>query len=92
MNSTPDVKQNSKSGFDAYITKQRYNQPDIQLASSVLSELKKIYTTSEEIRQRGSANIYVIDEANAPSLLLECGYINNQRTFLLLLMKVTRKK
>jgi N-acetylmuramoyl-L-alanine amidase len=79
MNTTPDDKQNSKSGFDAYITKQRYNQPDIQLASSVLSELKKIYATREEIRQRSNANIYVLDEANAPSLLLECGYINNPK-------------
>ena len=77
MNSTPDVKQTSKSGFDAYITKQRDNQPDIELASSVLSELKKIYATREEIKQRGNANIYVIDQAKAPSLLLECGYINN---------------
>jgi bla regulator protein blaR1 len=77
MNTTPDVKQNSRSGFDGYITKQRYNQPDIQLASSVLSELKKIYATREEIKQRSNANIYVLDEANASSLLLECGFINN---------------
>src|SRR4030095_11572734 len=79
MNTTSDEKQDSKSGFDAYITKQRNNSPDIQLASSVLSELKKIYTTREEINQRGDATIYVIDEAKTPSLLLECGFINNPK-------------
>jgi len=79
MNTTSDFKQDSKSGFDAYITKQRYNNPDIQLATSVLGELKKIYTTREEIKQRGNASIYVIDEAKAPSLLLECGFINNPK-------------
>jgi bla regulator protein blaR1 len=79
MNTTSDFKQDSKSGFDAYITKQRYNNPDIQLATSVLGELKKIYTTREEIKQRGNASIYVIDEAKSPSLLLECGFINNPK-------------
>src|SRR5688572_26293729 len=79
MNTTSDFKQDSKSGFDAYVTKQLNNYPDIQLASSVLGELKKIYTTREEIKQRGNATIYVIDEANAPSLLLECGFINNPK-------------
>jgi len=79
MNTTSEFKQDSKSGFDAYVTKQSNNYIDIQLASSVLGELKKIYTTREEIKQRGNATIYVIDEANAPSLLLECGFINNPK-------------
>ncbi|HEV8273601.1 MAG TPA: M56/M15 family metallopeptidase, partial [Chitinophagaceae bacterium] len=79
MNTTSDEMQESKSGFDAYIPKERNNYPDIQLASSVLGELKKIYTTREEIRQRGDATIYVIDEAKAPSLFLECGFINNPK-------------
>ena len=79
MNTTSDSGQVSKSGFDAYITNQRYNYPDIQLASSVLGELKKVYTTSEEIKRRGNASIYVIDQAKAPSLLLECGFINNPK-------------
>lgn len=79
MNTTSENGQVSKSGFDAYITNQRYNYPDIQLASSVLGELRKIYTTREEIKQRGNATIYVIDESNAPSLLLECGFINNPK-------------
>ena len=79
MNTTSDYKQVSKSGFDAYVTRQGDNYPDIQLASSVLGELKKIYTTSQDIRQRGNATIYVIDEAKAPSLLLECGFINNPK-------------
>src|SRR4030095_6731781 len=79
MNTTSDNNQVSKSGFDAYVTNQRYNYPDIRLASLVLGELKKIYTTREEIKQRGDARIYVIDEAKAPSLLLECGFINNPK-------------
>jgi len=79
LNTTTDSKQVSRSGFDAYVTKRQYNELDIQLASSVLDELKKIYTTTEEIRHRGNASIYVIDEANSPSLLLECGFINNPK-------------
>jgi len=79
MNTTTDNKQVLKSGFDAYVTMQRNNYPDIQLASSVLGELKKVYTTREEIKQRGNATIYVIHNAKAPSLLLECGFINNPK-------------
>src|SRR6187455_2167347 len=79
MNSSSENEQSSKSGFDAYVTNKGYNLPDVQLASSVLGELKKIYTTNGNIKQRGNASIYVIDEAKAPSLLLECGYINNPK-------------
>jgi N-acetylmuramoyl-L-alanine amidase len=79
MNTTSEINQFSKSGFDAYITNKGYNIPDVQLASSVLGELKKIYTTNGNIKQRGNASIYVIDKANYPSLLLECGYINNPK-------------
>jgi N-acetylmuramoyl-L-alanine amidase len=79
VNNSSENEQNSKSGFDAYVTNKGYNLPDVQLASSVLGELKKIYTTNGNIKQRGNASIYVIDEAKAPSLLLECGYINNPK-------------
>jgi N-acetylmuramoyl-L-alanine amidase len=79
VNSSSENEQNSKSGFDAYVTNKGYKLPDVQLASSVLGELKKIYTTNENIKQRGNASIYVIDKANYPSLLLECGYINNPK-------------
>jgi len=79
VNSSSENEQNSKSGFDAYVTNKGYNLPDVQLASSVLGELKKIYTTNENIKQRGNASIYVIDNSNYPSLLLECGYINNPK-------------
>jgi len=79
VNSSSENEQSSKSGFDAYVTNNGYNLPDVQLASSVLGELKKIYTTNGNIKQRGNASIYVIDEAKAPSLLLECGYINNPK-------------
>ena len=79
VNSSSENEQSSKSGFDAYITNKGYNLPDVQLASSVLGELKKIYTTNGNIKPRGNASIYVIDKANYPSLLLECGYINNPK-------------
>jgi len=77
MNTTAAGKQSDKSGFDAYVTKQRNNSADIKLASLVLGELKNIYTTREEIKQREDAGIFIIDNVKFPSLLLECGYINN---------------
>lgn len=77
MNTTPAGEQSDKSGFDAYVTKQRNNLADIKLATVVLSELKNVYTTREEIKQREDAGIFIIDKAKFPSLLLECGYINN---------------
>ena len=79
MNSTAVAEQNSKSGFDGYVTKQRYNHPDIQLATAILSELKSVYKTRQEIRQRDDMEIFVLDKPNHPSFLLECGYINNQQ-------------
>lgn len=79
MNTTSDNQQNDRSGFDGYITNKGYQIPDIQLASSVLAELRKVYTTNQNIKQRGNASIYVLDKSNSPSFLLECGYLNNPK-------------
>jgi bla regulator protein blaR1 len=67
------------SGIEAYVTKQRYNAPDIKLATIVLNELKEVYTTRQEIKQREDAGIFIIDEAKYSSMLLECGFINNAK-------------
>ena len=66
------------SGFEAYISKRKLNDKTRQFASAILGELKNIYTTDETIRQRDEG-VIVIDRETYPSILLECGYLNNPK-------------
>jgi hypothetical protein len=80
LNTNSLNEQNSKTGFEAYITNQKDNPSDIKLATSILGELKSIYKAAGQIqRRKDNAGIYVIDNSISPSILLECGYINNPR-------------
>ena len=50
---------------------------DERLASLVLGEMAGVYKTNMDTRQREENAIYVLDRSVCPSVLLECGYINN---------------
>lgn len=92
MNTTSSGEQNLKSGIDAYITSKRDNHADVQLASAVLHELNQVYTTSKDIRKRNEKGIFVVDKQSYPSILLECGYINNQKDISFITDKSNREK
>ena len=77
MSSTSEAEQKNKSGFESYITKTADNVPDLTLASAIRKELRDIYKVSGAIKYREDKGIFVLDGSNSPSLLLECGYLNN---------------
>lgn len=77
LGTTSALSQVSKSGFEVYVTNQRTNDADYNLANIVIGELENIYQTKKEIHQRDDAGIYIIDKSNYPALLIECGFINN---------------
>lgn len=68
----------SRTGFQAYISRRRNDPKSSQLASTILTSLKNTYAVDEIIQQRDEG-VMVIDKSNCPSVLLECGYINNEK-------------
>ncbi len=67
----------TRTGFEAYVSSRKSDPKSNQLASTVLTSLKNIYSVDETIQQRDQG-VLVIDKSNCPSVLLECGYINNE--------------
>jgi N-acetylmuramoyl-L-alanine amidase len=45
----------------------------------MLDKLSALYKTEMKIKQRNDDGIYVLDQNSCPAILLECGYINNQK-------------
>ena len=75
INATPQ-ETTSLTGFDAYISGRNENPHDKMLASTILTNLKEIYSVNEIIQQR-DAGVQVLDHKPCPGVLLECGYITN---------------
>jgi TonB family protein len=71
-------KNTSRTGFQTYVSRRRNDPKSSQLASTILTSLKNTYAVDEIIQQRDEG-IMVIDKSNCPSILLECGYINNEK-------------
>ena len=85
VNAAPPVKENgvamenSKSGFDAYISKSNTTLTEInmRLATILLQNMSKFYSTNNEINKRD--RVWVLDENPVPAAILECGYITNDK-------------
>ncbi len=64
-----------KTGISVLIDK---NNNNILLASALINELKKSYTTEDKIRAR-EIGIWVLDANVCPAALIECGYLTNTK-------------
>jgi N-acetylmuramoyl-L-alanine amidase len=71
--------QSKLTGFEAYISKNRNNAGNRLLASAILQELKTIYQARMEIKQTQNQGIFILDKADFPAVLLECGFLNNPK-------------
>jgi N-acetylmuramoyl-L-alanine amidase len=74
-NVTPD------NGFEIWVSNKDDNsntQLSKQLGTAVVQELSKIYQTSQSLKQR-STNIWVLEQSPCPALLIECGFITNDK-------------
>jgi N-acetylmuramoyl-L-alanine amidase len=71
--------QNTLSGFEAYISEKNTQPGSQEIASALLNKLSGIYKTATTIGQRKDAGIYVLDKNTCPSVMLQCGFINNKK-------------
>lgn len=70
----------SRTGFEIYVPNkegQRTNESK-QLGSAIAQQLSKLYETNQTLKQR-SQNIWVLEQTPCPALLIECGFINNEK-------------
>lgn len=68
------------SGFEVWVSNkenERTNQSK-QLGAALAQELSKIYTTEKTLKQR-TKNIWVLEQTPCPAVLIECGYIDNEK-------------
>ncbi|MFL5744970.1 MAG: N-acetylmuramoyl-L-alanine amidase, partial [Niastella sp.] len=71
----------TRTGFEIYVpndTTQRVNQSK-QLGSVINRELGKLYATNQTLKQRKDQNIWVLQRTPCPAVLIECGFLNNDK-------------
>ncbi|PZR28915.1 MAG: hypothetical protein DI535_04145 [Citrobacter freundii] len=88
----PGEFQERRSGFDITVAGKREDAAAKLIASAMLQKLSDIYSTSMVIKQRRDAGVYVLDKNTCPSLLLQCGFINNQKDLAFFTDKANQEK
>jgi N-acetylmuramoyl-L-alanine amidase len=73
LSGTQGNEKTEKSGISVLIDK---NNNNLLLASSLIGELKKSYSTADKVGTR-NIGVLVLDQNICPSALIECGFINN---------------
>jgi TonB family protein len=76
VNATSE-KSTARTGFEVYISKNENNKARL-LSSTILSGLKDIYPADETIKQK-EAGIEVLDHNVCPAIMIQCGYITNEK-------------
>ena len=84
--------QDKYSGFEAYISDEKPDKENILFAKKVLGELKPIFKTDPGVKQREGKGIYVLDKNSFPSILLQCGFINNKKDISFITDKTNQEK
>ncbi|MCG2615845.1 M56/M15 family metallopeptidase [Terrimonas sp. NA20] len=94
VNSTgkADAYQANRSGFDIFIAGKREDMGGKVIASALLEKLSSVYKAEKVVKQRNDAGVYVLDQNNVPSVMLQCGYINNQKDLEFFNNKENREK
>ncbi|HEV2833507.1 MAG TPA: N-acetylmuramoyl-L-alanine amidase, partial [Hanamia sp.] len=73
INAMANDETQDKNGFSVLIDK---NNKNILLASALINELKKSYTTEDKVHARKNG-IWVLDANTCPAAIIECGYLTN---------------
>jgi N-acetylmuramoyl-L-alanine amidase len=87
-----DTYQTKRSGFDVFVAGKREDAGGRAIASAMLEKLSSVYKADKVIKQRNDAGIYVLDKNDVPSVMLQCGYINNQQDLEFFNAKENREK
>ena len=74
-----NVLQETYSGFDIYLpdNSSKVYGSSVKLGSIIAENIKPDYTIAPELKQ-GRGRILVLDNASVPSILIECGYMDNK--------------
>lgn len=91
LGTSQDLTQNAYSGFEAYISRNNDSHSD-RLAMAVLQSLAPLYKTRENAAIRTGQGIYVLDRNSSPSILLQCGFINNPADLAFISQKANQEK
>ena len=75
-----DLKNSNANGFEFYISDKQtpFHSKSIAFGSILSGTIKKDYEVASELKQR-SNGVYILKEATVPAVLIECGYITNDR-------------
>lgn len=84
--------QEKLSGIEAYVSNNRNDQKGKKLASYILNQLSSVYKTQQELKYRSQSGIWVLDQADCPAVLLECGFINNEKDIAFITDKANQEK
>ncbi|MET0462058.1 MAG: M56/M15 family metallopeptidase [Chitinophagaceae bacterium] len=87
-----DTYQASRSGFDVMIAGKREDARGRAIASVLLEQLSNVYKADKVVKRRSDAGIYVLDQNDVPAVMLQCGYINNQKDLEFFNAKENREK
>lgn len=89
---SPNKEYTKESGIEAYVSNKRNDDGGKKLASVILQNLAGIYPTKQELKYRSQAGIWVLDQNTCPSVLLECGFINNTEDLAFITSKENQEK
>lgn len=84
--------QTKRSGFEIYVSGKRKDDDGVLLGSIMLKELSAIYKIRPELQKRNDKGIWVLDDNTCASILIECGYINNQQDLDFITNAATQEK
>lgn len=72
---------NDWAGIEVFITRgnEKWMESSKALGSSVLQTLSSWYTTYPSLKQRKEKGIWVLDHSPCPAVLIECGFITNDK-------------
>ncbi|WP_205514394.1 M56/M15 family metallopeptidase [Longitalea arenae] len=76
-----EEQQTANKGFEVYVSRNENNNTEVarQYGTGIVQELGKLYETNTALLQRKSKGIWVLDNSPCPALLIECGYITNEK-------------
>lgn len=72
---------NAHSGFEVYVPNQEndpHTQESKKFGTALVQSIGKLYTTNPSLLQR-KQNIWVLNHSSCPALLIECGFITNEK-------------
>jgi N-acetylmuramoyl-L-alanine amidase len=73
-------KEGPYSGFEVWVSNRENERTNKsrQLGAALTQELSTLYKTEETLKQR-TTNIWVLEQTPCPAVLIECGYIDNEK-------------